>query len=233
MVDSNKLVSVIMGIYNNEETVESAIGSIISQSYKNIELLIIDDKSLDGSLEICRNIQKKYNNIKLYENTENIGLTKSLNKLINYSSGFYIARQDADDISLNKRIEQQVKCLEKFNLDFCSTRARIISSKKLLPKYSHFIPKKLLINLKNPFIHGTLLIRKEVLKMVGGYNEDFYYAQDYRLMKDLINDNYKYKTIKHPLYEINMENNISSNKKEEQAYYARCVKKNIKPIKTK
>ena len=52
-------------------------------------------------------------------------------------------------------------------------------------------------------------------------------------MKDLIKDNYKYKTIKHPLYEINMENNISSNKKEEQAYYARCVKKNIKPIKTK
>ena len=230
MVVSNKLVSVIMGIYNNEETVESAIDSIISQSYKNIELLIIDDKSLDGSLEICRNIQKKYNNIKLYENTENIGLTKSLNKLINYSSGSYIARQDADDISELSRIEKQINFLYSNNLDACCTRAYVKETKKIIPGISFYFPLKMIIKIKNPFIHGTLLIKKSILNKLGNYNERFIYSQDYKLMKDLLVNNYKVKTINDTLYHLNMKDNISSNFKTEQKYYADCVRKNIDPI---
>ena len=82
---------------------------------------------------------------------------------------------------------------------------------------------------KNPFIHGTLFIKKTVLLDVGKYDESFYYAQDYKLMKDLISKDYRYEIIKNPLYQLNMKNNISTNKQSEQNYYANCVRKNIKP----
>ena len=69
-----------------------------------------------------------------------------------------------------------------------------------------------------------------VLTNLGGYNENFYYAQDYKLMKDLIEKKYKVKIIKKPLYELNMENNISSLYRKEQEYYAKCVRKDITPV---
>ena len=73
------------------------------------------------------------------------------------------------------------------------------------------------------------MIKKSVLIKLGGYNEKFYYAQDYKLMKDLLENNYKVKIIKKPLYELNMENNISSLHREEQEYYAKCARKDITP----
>ena len=114
---NNQLVSVIMSVYNNEDTVKSAIESILNQSYKNIELIITDDSSTDTSLSIINNYLDK-KNVKLIENRENIGLTKSLNAMIKVSAGKFIARQDADDISLDKRIEVQVRHINKYNYKF-------------------------------------------------------------------------------------------------------------------
>ena len=82
---------------------------------------------------------------------------------------------------------------------------------------------------KNPFIHGTLLIKKSIMEDIGLYDENFYYAQDYKLMKDLIKKNYKFKIINECLYFLNMKNNISTLKKDEQKYYSECVRKNIVP----
>ena len=82
------------------------------------------------------------------------------------------------------------------------------------------------MKVKNPFIHGTLFIKRKVLDEVGLYDEKFYYAQDYKLMRDLLNRRYKYKIINKPLYLLNMENNISTTKRKEQAYFANLVKKN-------
>ena len=86
-----------MSVYNNEDTVKGSIESILSQSYKNIEL-ITDDCSSDRSLSIIKNYLDD-KNVKLIENSENKGLTKSLNTMIKVASGELIARQDADDIS--------------------------------------------------------------------------------------------------------------------------------------
>ena len=96
MNNINNKISVIMSVYNKEPDVSNSIESIINQTYKNIELLIVDDGSKDSTLKICKEYAKQYKNIKLYENKTNIGLTKSLNKLINFTTGEYIARQDAD-----------------------------------------------------------------------------------------------------------------------------------------
>ena len=89
------------------------------------------------------------------------------------------------------------------------------------------------MNLKNPFVHGSLMITKEALISVGGYNELFYYAQDYKLMSDLLEAKQKIKIIKDPHYILNIKDNISTNYKEQQQYYADCVRKKIQPEKIK
>ena len=163
---SSQLVSVIMSVHNNEATVNTAIESILGQSYKNIELIVTDDCSSDNSLSIIKKyIDKK--NVKLIENSENKGLTKSLNSMIKVAQGKFIARQDADDISLYNRIQVQVDLINKFNLDFVSSRAISLQTKKYIPNISFNLPYKFLIRYKNPFIHGQLIIKKNVLLEVG------------------------------------------------------------------
>ena len=226
----DKKVSVIMSIYNNEKTIEKAILSILSQSYENIELNVIDDFSNDHSYAICKEIALEHKNINVYQNEMNLGLTKSLNILISKSTGQYIARQDGDDYSHVDRIYQQIKLIESRNFDVVSTRAYIMGSKKVIPNYSYYLPLKQIIKYKNPFIHGTLLIKKDVLNEIGGYDNRFRYSQDYKLMTDLLNHGYKASMIKEPLYYLNMNNNISNDYKKEQKYYADCVRNKLDPV---
>jgi hypothetical protein len=160
-----------------------------------------------------------------------LGLTKSLNILIKKSSGQYIARQDADDISLHHRVQEQMQLLKSNNLDFCTTRAIIKDSMKLIPGVSSFLPKKIVLKFKNPFIHGTLLAKKTAINEIGNYDENFIYAQDYKLFYDLLKYNYNFRVILKPQYILNIKNNISENKKIEQNYFADCVRKKITPSK--
>ena len=176
---------------------------------------------------------KKYNNnsnnIRVFKNNENLGLTKSLNILLSKTKGNYIARQDSDDTSDITRIEDQLSFIKKNNINACTTRARSKQTGKILPKFSYYLPLKFVIKLKNPFIHGTLLIKRNIIDEAGLYNEKFYYSQDYKLMYDLVLRKHKIKIIKEPLYNLNMTNNISNINSQEQKYYADCVKKNIEP----
>jgi len=228
-VNNTNLVSVLMSTYNSQNTIRRSIESIINQTYSNIEFLIIDDGSTDNTYSICKEYKNNFDNVFVYKNKQNIGLTKSLNKLIRISKGYFIARQDADDYSQKNRIEKQLKYLQKNNLDGCSTRAKIIDSKRLIPGKSLYIPKKILLKFKNPFIHGSLLIKKENLIDVNCYDEEFFYAQDYKLIYDLLENKSKISIMKDPLYNLNMKNNISSKYKEKQKYYANCVRKKISP----
>ncbi len=218
----DELISVIMSVYNNEAEIVTSIESILNQSYKNFELLVIDDCSTDDTLKKLKSVNDK--RIKIFENKENIGLTKSLNKLIKEARGKIIARQDGDDISEPDRLEKQIRCLVGNGLDVCTTRAFRKNSKKKIPNFSFHLPYRIVMKLKNPFIHGTLMIKKNVLINVGMYDEDFLYAQDYKLFSDLLKENYKIMTISTPLYHLNMTDNISTNKKSEQKYYADCVR---------
>ena len=225
---SSQLVSVIMSVHNNEATVNTAIESILGQSYKNIELIITDDYSSDNSLSIIKKyINKK--NVKLIENSENKGLTKSLNSMIKVAQGKFIARQDADDISLYNRIQVQVDLINKFNLDFVSSRAISLQTKKYIPNISFNLPYKFLIRYKNPFIHGTLIIKKNVLLELGNYDERFKYAQDYKLMIDALDKQYKYKVLRKPYYLLNTRNNISNLFRDEQKYFADCARNRLNP----
>jgi len=222
-VTDSPLISVLLSVYNDEKNIKKSIDSILLQSYKNIELLVMDDCSTDRTYEILNEINDR--RIKIFRNKENQGLTKSLNTLIENSSGKILARQDSDDISLPSRLEVQYRNLLKYQLDACTTRAYVKNSKRSIPRYSHFLPVSFVVRFKNPFIHGTLMVKKKVLQDIGLYDENIKYAQDYKLFLDLLKKNYKIKVLKNKLYVLNMENNISTLKKEEQDYFFKKIKK--------
>ena len=224
MTSSNALVSVLLSTYNSEESIGESIESLLSQTYKNLEILISDDGSTDSTKEICKKFQLKDERILFSSNKKNIGLTKSLNNLAQKASGSLIARHDADDISLPYRIEEQIQFMKKKKLDAVTTRSLVKQNNKKRPGISFYIPDKLLINRKNPFIHGTLIIKKNVFQEIGYYDERFYFAQDYKLFYDLLNNGYKVRTLNKALYILNTENNISSENLERQNYYADCVR---------
>lgn len=213
-----RTISVIMSVYNDENNVANAIQSILDQTFDDFEFLIIDDCSTDNTYE---EITKFVNDsrVKLYVNEKNIGLTKSLNKLIEESNGKYIFRQDSDDISFKNRFDEQIKILETKDIKTCTTRAIDLNNNKIIPGLSAWIPKKITMKFKNPYIHGTLAIEKLLLNSIGNYSEDFYYSQDFRLYLDLAQKNEKIYEIKKPLYKLNTSNNISTINKDEQKYY--------------
>lgn len=228
-MDNTKKISVIMSCFNSEETLPNSIESILNQTYTNLELLIVDDSSTDKTFKILKQYQELDERVKIFKNQKNIGLTKSLNILIKHSTGKYLARQDSDDVSFDRRLSEQINFLCNSKYKVCTTRAEVMDSTNKIPGYSFYFPQKFITKFKNPFIHGTLLIEKELMNSIGGYDEDFYFAQDYKLFSDLLSQNYSIGAINKVLYKLNMRNNISSNMKKEQKYYADCVRKNLKP----
>lgn len=222
-------ISVIMSVYNDEKNIANAVESILSQTYENFELLILDDFSTDRTWAILDSYCKQDSRIDLHKNKKNLGLTKSLNILVKKSKGQIIARQDSDDVSYKERFHLQRDYLLENKLDACTTLAKVKNSNKVIPNISQYLHPKLVIKYKNPFIHGSLMIHSEILKKIGMYDENFYYAQDFKLVKDLISDSYNIKIMKKVLYELNMVGNISQIYKDEQSFYAQCVKKNLTP----
>jgi len=180
------LISVIMSVFNGQEYLEESIQSILNQSFKNFEFIIVNDGSFDNTKEILKKYQSKDPRIKIITNDGNIGLTKSLNRAIKIAQGKYIARQDADDISLSQRLEKQIEFLEKNpeikvlgTFGYLIAQEAEILGKEIVPISSQAI-KKVLIK-RNPFIHTSIMVKKEIIDKVGAYNEKFRTSQDYEL----------------------------------------------------
>jgi len=177
-------VSIIMAVYNGEEFLSDSILSVLNQTYKNFEFIVVNDSSTDNSLNILKDFQKKDERIKVINNNQNLGLTKSLNIGLLESKGEYIARLDAGDISLPERLERQVDFLDtNKNIGLIGTWMNIIDTKGNLVKEVKYPTinkelKKDLINY-NPFVHSSIMFRRELAKQVGFYNEEYKYTQDY------------------------------------------------------
>lgn len=178
-----ELVSVIMPVYNAEDHIRESIESVLNQTYSNFEFIIIDDGSTDSSLEII----KQYNDerIKVLEQ-DNRGVAISLNKGISISKGTLIARQDSDDISLPNRFEKQCEFMNANpNISLLGTYSQLIDEENnVIKSYTAPSENNKLRDLtfkKNPFIHGSVMIRKEILKKCGLYREQFLLSQDYDL----------------------------------------------------
>ena len=111
MKKKSPLISVLMPVYNSEKYVAEAIESILCQTYKDFEFIIINDASTDSSLKIIAKYAKQDKRIKLINNKKNVKISASLNKGLSIAKGKYIARMDSDDISLPSRFELQTKFL--------------------------------------------------------------------------------------------------------------------------
>jgi glycosyltransferase involved in cell wall biosynthesis len=176
-------ISVVMSVYNGDKYLKEAIESILSQTFTDLELIIINDGSTDRSREILESY--KDGRIRLFNNT-NKGLTKSLNEGIRYSNGEYIARMDADDVSMPNRFERQVSFLDSHpGIVMCGTWAQFTdkdgndNGPYQTPVSGREIRTMLIKH--SPFIHPSVMIRRNLFDKVGFYDESFRCAQDYEL----------------------------------------------------
>lgn len=157
---NNPLVSVIITSYNRLAYLEEAIKSIINQTYKNIEIIIVDDFSDLKTRNFLKDYDSKYENIRLILNKSNRGSAYSWNRGVYISKGQYIARMDSDDISEPNRIEEQLRFL-KYNPDVfaCGTYSNLIDKdgkKKREIKMEWVMDKiKKNMSLTNPVINST------------------------------------------------------------------------------
>ncbi|OGI09866.1 MAG: hypothetical protein A2Y40_08490 [Candidatus Margulisbacteria bacterium GWF2_35_9] len=189
------MITVLMSVYNGEDYLVTAIESILLQSYQNFSFIIVNDASTDSSLDIIKNFQRSSDKIILINNKKNIGLTKSLNIALKEVQSKYVARQDCDDISDIHRFEKQLNFMETHpEIKLLGTRyneidetGRIMGPQSLrFIKESKDIRKNILRF--NPFAHGSVMIRTDILKEMNGYNELFLFAQDYELWLRILND---------------------------------------------
>jgi len=223
-MDVNISVSVLMSVYNGERFLSESIDSILNQTFKNYEFIIINDGSTDKSGEILHNYVDKDTRIILIKQS-NKGLTYSLNKGISLARGKYIARMDADDISLPIRLEEEYKALTtnpKAVLVACFFEIINKNGNIIRPGY---VPKrhiKRLLLYKNRLVHSSVMFLKEIFNKIGRYK--LRYAQDYDLWLRLAEqgDIVVIDKILHR-YRYN-PSGISVTKQQEQAFCANLAK---------
>lgn len=182
----SELISVICSVKNGENTIAGTISSVINQSYTNWEMIIVDDGSTDKTVDILKYYNKKDDRIKPYF-TEGIGRGKALNKAIDLSKGKYIANIDADDLMHPKKLEIQVKFLNKNDYFLIGTQSILVyndnkpvwtNNVSENPKL-YKVGKNLLI--RNEINHSSVLINKKKLIQIGKYNENRKTQFDYDL----------------------------------------------------
>lgn len=169
-----KKVTVIMGAYNAASTAGRAIDSIVRQTYQDWLLFICDDGSSDHTQQVLKEYEKKYpEQIVVYQNKENRGLTYTLNQLIAQVETEYTARMDADDFCEAKRLIKQVEFLDSHKeYAFVGSSINKFDEDGVYEiKYYKEQPEKKDFLWNNPFVHPTIMIRTEVLKELGGYRD--------------------------------------------------------------
>ena len=210
-----KLISVIMSVYNGEKYLVQAIDSILNQTYQNFEFIIIDDCSTDNSSHILQEYAQKDSRIKIIKKEKNIGIKgfiKNLNLGISLAKGKYIARMDADDISLPERFQKQVDFLEN-NPEITLVGAQLnlvneqnkITGEAIAALHHRDIVKRITSQIQ--LFHPVIMFRKDQNIQ---YREKFIYCEDYDLYLNLITQGKKLANINEKLlhYRI-LESSIS------------------------
>jgi len=212
------LVSVVMPAYNSEKYIGESIESILNQTYKNFEFIIINDASTDKTLKIIKEYAKKDKRIKIIENKKNLGNYGARNVGIFNSKGEFVAQQDADDISMRDRLKKQLKIFEKnpevgvvgaFVELFNEKTKKIISIRKYSTK-----DKELRKNIFyfSPIAQGVSMLRKEVFIKTGGYNGRYKVSEDLDLWFR-VGTYYKFSNVPEILLKYRIHEESITNKK--------------------
>jgi glycosyltransferase involved in cell wall biosynthesis len=182
-MEKNPEITVLMSVYNGERHVRGAVDSILGQTFTDFEFVIVNDGSTDGTREIL----ESYTDPRIvFVNQENMGLTRSLNRGLAMARGKYVARQDADDVSMAGRLERQFRYMENnphiglvgsyyLIVDEDDNPIEELAQDKLPLSHGELVKD----HLKTHFVgHGTFFFRRSVIDFVGIYDEDFRFTQD-------------------------------------------------------
>lgn len=201
----NNLVSIVLPVYNTEKYIFEAVTSCLNQTYKNIELIIIDNYSTDNTLKIIEQIID--DRIILIKNPKNMGLIYSLNIGFKTARGKYIARMDADDICFLNRIEKQVNYLDN-NIELSLIGGGIIfidpdgkikgQQRYLLTEHEQIKCDALF---RCPLNHPTIMFNRAHIQLeinIGLYKEEYFTAEDYELWARML-EKYKAGNLSSPI----------------------------------
>ena len=193
------LVSVIMASYNHEKYIKNAIDSVLNQTYKNIELIIIDDCSTDNTRQVLKNI--KDNRIKKIYSTQNLGAVKNFNKLISLCQGDYVAFIGSDDIWEKNKLELQMNCFSNKNIGAVFSLAKIIDEDGNEINDDSIFNKNIFLKNQanrgdwfriffesgNHLCHPSAVVRKNIINEIGEFNPIYKQLHDFDYWIRLIN----------------------------------------------
>jgi len=185
--------SVILPAYNAQNTIREAIDSVLQQTFRDFELIIINDGSTDSTHDIITDYND--NRIVYLQNDGNKGLIYTLNRGLEASKGEYIIRMDADDICLPHRFEKQISFMDS-NPDIAASGTQIYqfgcSGNKQDVNPTEFEDLEYQMILTVPIFHPTAIIRKDVIERHNlRYNEEYKHAEDYKLWVDFVTNGEK------------------------------------------
>ena len=210
-------VSVVMSAYNCEKFLVESLDSLLQQSFSNFELILFDDGSNDNTRNIIIEYAGKDIRIIPVFNDQNMGLTANLNRGIKLSKGTYIARMDADDISLPERFEKQIRFLDNHpDIDLLGTGSIDIDEfgnetqlRTVPEKHKEIIS---LLPKANPMTHSSVMFRKMSFEKINFYNESYRTTQDYEMWFRAAGSGLKFHNLNEVLLKYRMDDNYASRK---------------------
>lgn len=214
-------ISVLMSVYNETAVqIEEAVQSILDQTFSDFELLIVNDApsnpNMSNLLATVQTLSK--DRIKIYNNETNIGLALSMNRAAELSTGKYIARMDADDISLPERFQKEVQLLDSGKYDFVFTNyvtindnGEFITKTPLSPNYNDDVISDRICE-ENIIHHPTVMMKRDVFEKAGRYR-NFPCAQDYDLWLRLVSVGCRFHMINEVLFHYRVRRTSITSKK--------------------
>jgi glycosyltransferase involved in cell wall biosynthesis len=222
-------VSVVMGVFNGASHLGAAVDSILTQKGVDLELVVVDDGSTDGTAALLEQYERRDPRVMVIRQ-KNAGLTAALIRGCDEARGPFLARQDADDVSLPGRLRKQVDRLSQDSaLAFVSCWADMVGpeGEVLVSHRPEADPetatRNLMVARVGPPGHGTVMMRSSRYRQVGGYRPVFYYAQDSDLWLRLGAVG-KLAYVPEFLYRYSVcESSISGSRQMEKAAYAQLI----------
>lgn len=202
----NKLISIIIPCYNAQEYIGKAIESALSQTYSNIEIIVVDDSSSDDSLSVVKSFSSKIRIVELNRS----GPGKARNAGVRNAKGELIAFLDADD-TIDKNFVKYMVSFLAANPDasYCYSQMKVHGAQNGVAKTIDFDPGFLL--LKSNFIGIGVIIPKQIFLDVGGFDESLSAFEDWDIWLKLLSSGHKGKLLKKPLYNWYFHSSVSRN----------------------
>ena len=231
-MSSMPTVSVVMSVYNGAETLGASVQSLLSQEGVDFELIVVDDGSTDASAAMLKELAAADRRIRVIHQEKNRGLTHALIRGCASARGEFIARQDCDDLSLPGKLSRELHAIRsRQNVALVSCGTRFLGPRgevlyEVVGTAGDATDDLLtldLARLRGPAGHGSTLFRRDLYERVGGYREQFYFAQDMDLWTRLV-EHGRHVVLPEVLYQVSVAlGSISSLRRSHQVACTKII----------